>query len=290
MADPSLAADRRLVVIVETPFKDPDQPPSREQMGRASEVQSLLSERMRGLLIDDYTPLDGREAGAKTFQDADQIFQVVLNVSAAGYRIEARIFDRRETNWRDISNRLFADKPAAQTVEAEVAKELVPRLLVGIVELAHSERPVLLADCLFPASNRREEADLMLGRFFTEKYATRLKDHAELRRMFAVVRLVPSAVPQVYDWWCLDVQPPRSGRFRTGTTTIFGSIETIRPGRPTVSLELRRTGKTLASDLIDLDLARREDTVRRITTAVEGLANALEGNPVPRSRRPGARR
>jgi hypothetical protein len=267
-----------VIFIVEPPYIDPQEPPTKEQREQIADVAERLTQRALLLPIEGHAPIDGRSAvrtaDAQVFRGADLLVQVLITVGTRGLTFEARMYEKDPGRWYSIAGRAFGDI-GANKLELAIADEILPKMLVRIVELLRLSRPpALLMDCLFP--NSKEDKNLLdAARTLSVDYANKLASNAGLQSRFWVVRLVPTAQPKFYDWWCVHLDDPRIGLL-DDTTTVYGYVDPIsQPTKVKLSLSLsRRHHHFSAPESIVIDVQDAE-SVKRITEMVENLTNGL---------------
>jgi hypothetical protein len=239
-------------------------------------------QRFLQINIDGHILLDGREAVSAGESDkllsANFVVQVITTVSRLGFLVKARIFDSGSQTWSEIGQRSFGDQPLPK-LESLIANETIPPILIRILEIAQpSDRGVLFADCLAPAS--QDDLAMQAGRILSHTYPNKLKSNPTLKTAFSVVPLVNTTLNQFFTWWCVELSPQRRGMLRDNTLTISGSIENIKlsptsPSQLYVSIMAKKLDHVLTSDLVPLDLTDTPTTAKNIDKAIEELANGL---------------
>jgi hypothetical protein len=275
-------AKRQVAYIVETPIIDPLTPPADVHIQRAQVVRTLLADRLGQLEIDQHRVIDVgtvQTSDAHEIVDSDVLLQVLITAGPGGLQIEAQIFDRTKQQWFPITQKI-ADGTDSKALAAEVTKEMIPQALVRILEFAQpSNRPVIFADCLVPSSDQ-VEASQQAGRVLSPLYADALQMSSELSRKFAVVNLLPSALPTYYAWWCVELPMPHRGHLRDDITTISGAIEAYRSSSKTahrlqLELEIKTPDRRRLSPWISIEVGphKTAQTLLLIRRTVERMTN-----------------
>jgi hypothetical protein len=274
-------APREVLFFVEEPLILERAPPLKEQMDKIDWVQSELSRRFSQISIDGHRITDGKAAPADKVYSSDFVVQVAITVGRPGYLVQAKLFQASTKTWSEIARRLFGEQPQDK-LEAAISNEVIPPILIRILESAQpSDRSVMMADCLSPATSSDSEA-IQAGRIFSQGYANQLQANDVLKKAFSVVRMVSTNLPKFYTWWCVELSSlPRQGIQRDDTLVISGQIEAIR-ATPTsaprfiLMLEGKKSARVKqALDIVPLDLADPAMTARKINQAVEELTNGL---------------
>jgi hypothetical protein len=274
-SDPAVA--RRMVVITEIPLSGPDSPPAANQLARADDIRDALLQRFLEINIDGHTVIDGNAAVEANDSDkinsADSIAQIILTVSKLGYRVKAKLFDAASQTWFEVAQRGFPDQPTTTLVE-KIANEVIPPIIMRVLEITQpSNRVVLFADCLAPATPN-DELSIQAGRILSRMYATKLKVNTQMLSAYSVVPLVSTA--NFYAWWCTQLSLPRKGIQREDTLTISGSVENVKiiPPQLMISIQIKKSDRFVPSfDSVLVDLGDMNGTTNRINKAIQELAN-----------------
>ncbi|MCK1626564.1 hypothetical protein IVA98_26075 [Bradyrhizobium sp. 160] len=270
--DAALAAPRQVTVLVEEPYLDPDDPPTKEQADIAADLKEVLARRILEIQIEHHVTVDGTAAPSTALNSADLIFQVLLTVGQKGFRYQAQLYERVRNTWIRLDSRLLKTA-SPETLGKAISDDVLPALVVRVHEVAQgSDRPILFADCVFAPSTGASGVE-PLAWSVSQRYPTQLSGNATLIHRFGVIRLVPP-FPNDYQWWCVQLQRPRLGSLRSDTLTVHGSIEQLSPGKPEVFIVVSSRDRNLTSrETIPLDLQDWPAFLKRVTETVEGLLN-----------------
>jgi hypothetical protein len=276
----------RIFFIVEEPLIESELPPPSERfedIQALRKLHDLLFRRLKLLNIEGHVLVDGRSAiGAKDADKAnkaDFIVQIIITASRPGYEVIAKLYNAANKSWVEIT-RVILDFQPLQALEKTISEKVFPSLLMRILEGAQpTNRRILLADCLTPASANEDEKTA--ARLLSRDYGNSLKTSQTLSDSFSVVALINTADPGFYNLWCLAFEPPRYGVLREDTLTIWGSIDSIRatqnsPAELFVSIQASGLGRNLPpKPLITLYLDHLADpnVVETIKKQVEEVTN-----------------
>jgi hypothetical protein len=276
------AAAREFIFIVEEPLFDPVDPLSDDQRRQVASVDEMLTQRVKQLQIDGHVPIDGRDVARQQdaklrFQNADLIVQVLLTFGGKGAAVVALIYEKVNGKWSSDSfaGGLFGPG-SASTLEAGIANEVLPKMLVRLFELAQPERaPLLFVDCLFPPKGSAALQEYALN--LSVDYGGLVSAMAALRQRFRIVRFVQTPYPEFYKWWCVQLDRPRIGTRREDTTTVYGYVtQTSQVGKPELRLAASRRQRTVGGDdPIAIDARNNRRLLKRITDKVERLTHDL---------------
>src|SRR5260370_9692340 len=169
------AASRQMIVIVERPLVELESPPTSDQLARVEEVRGSLVRRFREIEMEGHLVLDGNalvEAkDTEKINSADCLAQIIIFVGNRGYRVKAKLYDATSKTWFEIGQRFFGDQNTT-TLENAVANQVIPPILVSILEIAQpSSKAILLPNCLAPAIPN-DDSSMQAGRMFSNQYGS----------------------------------------------------------------------------------------------------------------------
>ncbi len=275
---PMAAAAPHLIVLVEEPYVDPNEPPSRAQRETALELVDALTRRVLQLSIQEHMVESGAKlierGDAAAVNNADLVFQLLIQVSERGFRYQAQLYSRQRQEWIPIDSRLLKTT-SAETLASMIADDALPALVVHAHEISRAGgRPILFADCVFPPSLNATSME-QLAESASLRYAGKLSGEAALLSRFGVIRLVPP-IQTDYQWWCVHLQRPRLGLLRPDTITVHGSIEQLSQGRPEVLIVISNRERIVPSrETIPLDPQDWPAFLKRVAETVEGLTHEM---------------
>jgi hypothetical protein len=278
----AISAGRELLFVIESPVKDADDPPSEEQVSSVKRALEVLGDRVYPLQIEGHvtTVLDfDKRRFAADFKKYDVVVQLVTTArNQYGVSVDARVFERSQAKWYEVDRRRLR-LVNQRDFEIELVNAVLPASIVRVFELANAgTETIILADCLSPRA--RDARQVIAASLFTSIYPSNLAASTKLRQKYKVVRVVPTFRQDLYDWWCVDLQPPRVARVRLDTLTVYGIVQQLVPGdKPELFLVLQRqdTNRTAAqSVVIDVDQNKRKEYLKKITDSIEELTNAIQ--------------